>query len=458
MTRTKLLAVVPLLCPGSFLFAQQAIQQPAQQPAEDAARRAALERAVAELPTGPTAVGALQGSAAPTAPTLRLVDLSLDLMTAAGWSSEPDDVLADLQGGGHDPKKRGFTLQQAELSMVGAVDPYFTGHLHLVALLDPDEGETNVELEEAYLRSLALPGGLQLKAGTYLTEFGRINDRHPHQWDFQDQPVIHTRVFGADGMRGPGARLSWLLPTEHYVEVIAGVQNANGETMTSFLANDEVYEERPIGGRAFVERPTRSAADLVYTGRAMTTFALGDDENLDLGASAVFGPNATGEGADTMIYGADFAFVWRPEHGERGWPFLKVQGEYVARAFDAAAQVDDTDPMAPVTVPGATLRDQGCYLQGLYGFTPGWTLGLRLDWAGGSGDSYLRDSQQFGRELDPYRSDRVRLTPMLAYHPSEFSRIRLQYDYDHADDLDRDAHSVWLGFEILIGAHPPHSY
>lgn len=52
------------------------------------------------------------------------------------------------------------------------------------------------------------------------------------------------------------------------------------------------------------------------------------------------------------------------------------------------------------------------------------------------------------------------------FHPTEFSRIRLQYNYDHALHLEfdglgsrgKDAHSVWLGFEVLIGSHPAHRY
>lgn len=38
-------------------------------------------------------------------------------------------------------------------------------------------------------------------------------------------------------MRAPGARLSWLAPTPNYTELLVAVQNANGEQMTSFLAN-----------------------------------------------------------------------------------------------------------------------------------------------------------------------------------------------------------------------------
>jgi hypothetical protein len=46
----------------------------------------------------------------------------------------------------------------------------------------------------------------------------------------------------------------------------------------------------------------------------------------------------------------------------------------------------------------------------------------------------------------------------VVFSPSEFSRLRLQYNIDDADHLDEVAHSVWLGLEVLIGAHPAHSF
>ena len=70
-----------------------------------------------------------------------------------GGSSERDESLVNLQGGGHDPRKRGFTFQQAELSLAGAVDPYFNAEAHILFFLDPVEGETEVELEEAFATS-----------------------------------------------------------------------------------------------------------------------------------------------------------------------------------------------------------------------------------------------------------------------------------------------------------------
>ena len=40
----------------------------------------------------------------------------------------------------------------------------------------------------------------------------------------------------------------------------------------------------------------------------------------------------------------------------------------------------------------------------------------------------------------------------------KYSRLRLQYNYDDSDHLDDEAHSFWLGFEILLGPHQPHTY
>ena len=68
-------------------------------------------------------------------------------------------------------------------------------------------------------------------------------------------------------------------------------------------------------------------------------------------------------------------------------------------------------------------------------------------------------SQDGGRQADFLRDDRHRVSPLIVWQPSEFSRIRLQYDFDHADFLPgHDAHSVWMGFEVLYGAHPAHQY
>ncbi|MBI2902174.1 MAG: hypothetical protein HYY12_01115 [Candidatus Methylomirabilis oxyfera] len=388
--------------------------------------------------------------------TFRLIDISLDALFAAGTSTERDASIQNLQGGDHDPRRRGFTVQNIELSLSGAVDPYFTGETHIIYLIDPVAGETRVELEEAFLTTQALPYGLQLEAGFFFTEFGIINPTHPHAWDWLDQPVMNTRLFGPDGLRQAGLRLGWLTPLPWYSEVHVGMQNANGETASSFLANGEFFEERPIGGRPFVERDVRSSKDLLYLARWVNSWNLSDAVTTKVGLSGLYGPNATGPDGDTWIYGADLKLTWRPTNNFRGWPFVLWQSEAMKRDYRADRFFDDSDPGNIIDLPRATLSDYGFYTQALYGFTYGWAAGLRYEYATGSGESVLSFD---GRRNDPFRDDRHRVSPLLVWHPSEFSRIRLQYNYDRADHLERgDTHSVWLGVEFLYGAHPAHKY
>ena len=405
--------------------------------------------------------------------TLRLVDVSFDALIAAGASTVRDEPLGMLQGGGHDPRKRGFTVQNVELSLMGAVDPYFNAEAHIVYFLDPISGESKFELEEAFFTTQKLPYGLQLKGGQFFTEFGMINPQHPHQWQWQDAPLINTRLFGPDGMRGPGARLAWLTPLPWFSEVYFGVQNANGETMASFLANDEFFEERPVGGRPFVDRDVRSLKDLVYSGRWVNSWDLSDEITTKMGLSGLYGPNATGPNGQTWIYGADLKLKWRPVNNFRGWPFLLLETEIMKRDYRAdcffhpgpdsiIGTIDD------IRLSKQVLKDWGFYSQLLWGFRKDWAGGIRFDYASGGGNSvsvnFLSGMVNIlHRNQDPFRNNRYRISPLLAWHPTEFSRFRLQYNYDHFSERliefgRRDAHSVWLGVEFMLGAHAAHKY
>ena len=422
---------------------------------------------------------------------LRLIDISTDVLFFAGGSSERDAAISTLQGGGHDPKQRGFTLGQAEFSLSGAVDPYFTGEAHVLTSVNPSSGETAVELEEAFLTSSALPYGLQLEVGHFLTEFGLINPQHPHAWDWIDQPVVNSRMFGGDGMRQAGFRASWLPPTPWFSEFHFGMQNANGVTMASFLGGelahshgggdehghegedehadeqadehdhggeDEHADEQAggiqgdgIAGRPIVAQDVRGFGDFLYLTRLENSFNFTDDVTAVFGLSGLYGPNSTGRDADTWLYGLDMKWRWQPA-GNFGYPFLTWQTEIMKRDYHAARYTQETETGDFASLPGRTLKDWGLYSQLLYGFQTNWAAGLRYEYAGGSGHSIG------GRKDDPFRDDRHRLSPLLVWRPSEFSRIRLQYNYDTASHLKNDAHTIWLGFEWLYGAHAAHRF
>ncbi|MCI0526450.1 MAG: hypothetical protein L0Y56_03225 [Nitrospira sp.] len=78
-------------------------------------------------------------------------EISLDGLAAAGYFSEAEN----LNFGGHDPKNQGFTFQNLELTLGATVDPYARADAHIIYLIE--DGESVVELEEAYLTTLALP-------------------------------------------------------------------------------------------------------------------------------------------------------------------------------------------------------------------------------------------------------------------------------------------------------------
>jgi len=95
------------------------------------------------------------------------------------------------------------------------------------------------------------------------------------------------------------------------------------------------------------------------------------------------------------------------------------------------------------------LRDWGFYSQVLWGFKERWGAGFRGEYADGNRGAY--------DALDIYRNERTRLSPVLTFYPSEFSKIRLQYNYDHGS-LVGNQHSVWLQMEFLLGAHGAHKF
>ena len=395
------------------------------------AESAAVPVAAPAIPVLPAPLSIVSGAGGKN-----FLNLSLDGLIAGGGSS--GDVEA-LQTGGHDPAQRGFTVQNVEAVFEGAVDPYFRGQANVILQISP-EGETVVELEEAFATSTSLPKGLQLKVGQFLTEFGRLNPSHPHAWDFVDQPLVNGRFFGPDGLRSVGTRLSWLMPTDFFSEAMITIQNSGGETLSSFrsLPGESLF------GREIVERSVSSASDLLVVPRYAASFDLSDTQTLLFGASAALGPNGTGPSGKTRIYGIDGFWKWKPINAFRGFPFVKVQGELMRRDVSVAAG-------QALELPARKFDDWGGYLQLNWGYKAGHVVGLRVDRVGG-------DVGELGDPEDHGLASRLRISPVLTWFPTEYSKLRLQYNFDRGDAFERDEHSIWLQLEFLLGAHAAHKF
>ena len=362
------------------------------------------------------------------------LNLSFDIQTVLGTSTEKD--VSELELGDHDPDQRGFSLRNAEIALEGAVDPYFKAFANVVFKLD-ENNETDVELEEAYALTTSLPWNLQAKAGQFFAEFGRQNPMHPHAWAFVDQPLVMGRLLGGEGLRNVGARVSWLAPTPFYTELLLGVFNGEGGTAFSFRNDENTY------GRTPVDNGVSNLGDLLYVPRVTSSFDLTDTQTLVVGASGAFGANDSGNDTDTQIYGADAYWKWRPLSAQQGFPFVAWQSEGMFRRFEAGA-----DPTAGLS--DETLEDWGFYSQLTYGFRRGWVAGLRGEFVAGNDSEF--------DAIDPEeRADRTRVSPNLTWYPTEFSKLRLQYNYDHGEEFG-DESSVWLQAEFLLGAHAAHKF
>lgn len=369
------------------------------------------------------------------------MNISFDGQFALAYSS--DRNLDQLEVGDHDPQQRGFNARNLELALDGAVDPYFQGFANIVFKLDNDNA-TEVEVEEAFMQTTDLPWGLQLKGGQFFADFGRINPTHPHTWDFADDPLVHGLFLGPDGLRGVGAQISWTVPTSWYSQLIFGVQNGRGGTGFSFR---NPGEDGTFYGRLTTDREIRGLQDFVYIPRWENSFDLSPTQTVLVGVSGAFGSNETGANTRTQIYGADLLYKWKSSHAEGGFPFVKWQTEAMYRRFEAGRGVDQSFPVAE------TFHDWGMYSQVVWGFQKGWTAGLRGDYL------HMQDSAFTD---DFLRQSRSRISGDLTWYPTEFSKIRLQYNHDFlgADDFfaEREADSLFLQFEFILGAHGAHKF
>lgn len=357
---------------------------------------------------------------------------------AASTSSQ----LSRLEASDHDPQQKGFNARNLELAFDGAVDPYFEGFANLVFKLD--RGETEAEFEEAFMQTTSLPYGLQVKAGQFFAPFGRINSQHPHVWDFVDGPLVNGALMGGDGLRGIGAQVSWVTPLPWYSQLMVAFQNGEGGTGYAFR---NPGDDGTFMGRTTIDRTLHGMQDLVIVPRWENSLDINADNTVLAGLSAAFGPNDTGASSRTQAYAVDLFYKWKPANAEGGWPFVKWQTEAMMRRFEAGRGDHNSFPFEE------TFNDWGVYSQVVWGFKKDWTAGIRGDWL------HMPDSRL---DVDPFRQSRTRASAALTWYPTEFSKLRLQYNHDFLKSssfLDAgDEDSVFLQFEFNLGSHGAHKF
>jgi hypothetical protein len=334
-------------------------------------------------------------------------------------------------GGEVGPGERSFNLGESELTFAANIDPYFSGVLTAAIT-----GENEIEVEEAFVRTTALPDGFTGKMGRFFSGFGYLNEVHAHAWDFVDQPLVYQAMFGGQS-RQDGVQVKWLAPTDLFIELGAEAGNGDSYPATRGAGNglNAAALFAHVGGDVGDNTSWRAGLSWIDSQAEDRAGGIADASGNPLFESFT---------GDAQTWVVDGVIKWAPSPRRQ----LKVQGEYLHR--EESGEIADATGL--LLADDYLNRQSGWYLQSVYQFTPRWRVGARYD----SLDSGTPHYTLAPDGLLSASPDRVSL--MLDWNPSEFSRLRAQYDWDDArDDGDTDR-ILRLQYLYGIGAHGAHKY
>lgn len=361
------------------------------------------------------------------------------LVHGGGHGNDDDHGHGSLAG------EEGFKFNYAELMMAASVDTYFDlqGVFHLT--------EDKFEVEEAFVTSRALPNNLQLKLGKFKSDFGYLNNKHHHNYNFYEAPLVYNAFLGDHGLLEKGVQLQYVFPASHYV--MAGVEVFAGENERSFgnesfqLANNA---DRKIDGTDFPSLWVgylKTSLDIAGgTLLAGTSIAQGDSRMNHLEDEH----EAHAFSGDSTLYGVDmtYKYYFAADHG------ITWQSEYLYRELDGT-EYEPNSGKTDWTTKSVRKEQAGFYTTLVYQHDKNYRAGLRYS---GITKNDISENNSAENETD----DMYVVSAMLEYNPSEFSRIRLQYNRNSSlydEDGDRNnKDEVVLQFNYAIGAHGAHAF
>lgn len=379
-------------------------------------RRPAPLTGIALLALAPVAL-AQPAATPPAAPPIEL-----GLVLDGAYSSH------ELALGSRD---KGFGLGHTELTAGANVDDLFTGRATLA--LHTHDGDTELELEEAYVETTRLPAGLQARAGRFLSQIGYLNELHAHGDDFVERPLLYRAFLGSHWFDN-GLRLNWVAPTELYwrtgVEIFAGKQlvqepernlRVGAATLSTKLGGDLNTSHSWQFGLAWLRNRLEPHHEEEEEEEGH------DEHDHDHAHGARY------TGRDMVI--ADAVWKWAPGGNNRERQ-LRLSAEY-ARASELNEHARSGDV------------HEAWYVSAVYRFRPQWEAGVRFD------ELKVREPHD-----DHFHDGRLQETAVsLAWKRSHFSTLRVQWThqrdrggFDEADD------ALQLQYVMSLGAHGAHPF
>lgn len=382
--------------------------------------------------------------------------LSVMLNGGFTWTSFDMDnyFLPGFQRGNEaSPMPAGFSINEAEVNIQSNIDPYFRGNLTIA--LHQDEHKVDFEMEEAFIETISLPYGFKLKAGRFFSGIGYLNYHHTDQWDFVDAPLIY-RAFFNNQYFDDGVQAIWttcIAPLPFYWEI--GTEAFPGRNFPAAGSGNHIGSASLFThiGNSFNENHRwRFGISFLHTKPSERTgFILGDhghghhqedDDGEDFSHDSY-----NFSGSSTTI-GTDFVWKWMPHYNP-------CQRQLILQAELYHRHEEGIIALAEEELSSLHSHQNGWYGQIIYKFLPRWRMGYRYDrlWSDNSGgnEEVLMETLLLPDNYHPHQN-----TIMIDFSPSEFSKIRLQYNLDHSQPILNKQTS--LQFIVNLGSHAEHPF
>jgi hypothetical protein len=334
-------------------------------------------------------------------------------------------------------RDQGLQLGHSDLTAAGPLGRWLRAQL--AASVATHEGKLEKGIEEAFVETTALPGGLLLRAGRFPAQIGYLNGQHPHADDFTERPLLYRAFFGGH-WNDDGVRVAWTAPTPFYLnlsaeafrgrrliaETASPARNPGIATLSATVGLDVGRAHAAQFGLSHIRSRREAAVEEHHDEEEAGAEAHEHEHEHDHGAR--FSGRRT-----WVLHGT---WKWAPEGNNRGQQ-LRVSAE--------AARISGINRFA-----GAGDRHQAVSVAVVWRFHPSWEVGARAD--------TLRVRAPHEESFEDGRLREQAL--MLAWKPTHLQTLRLQATRQTgATGFEAPARrSVQLQYVMSFGAHGAHSF
>jgi len=272
----------------------------------------------------------------------------------------------------------GFYFRELQMTLIAPLDPFTRGKT-FVSFLQNEDNQFEIDVEEAYMEWLNLPGRMNLKVGIFNAEYGFLNRYHDHALPQFDRPKVLVDMFSNAPVGGFGFAGNFLLKP-------------------LFWSNSSTFDLSVVqggGGHSFTDE---GKYRLLYAGNMTNFYDLTRDTYVEWRLGSVVGHNDRAEEYLSYVGNIGFALKWVPV-GQAKYRTIDWKTEFLLGKRDT---------------PGGQISSKGFYSSIQNKVNARWWVSGRIGYA-----ELPYDNEQ--HEWD--------FTGCADFWQSEFVFFRLQYQY-----------------------------